>query len=712
MRNRTTIFSHAIWVVAAALAVSLAASVGLAGRAPLQPKRAAIVQPVPCSYAPGTPDLGCLAPPQTFSAAPLNGTSLGQAWDAWAWSTFAALNWPALAGTGAAYPSGFVRGVPDASRSFVTAQSTDVTVWETFKEKRELFNQTATAASWQQLTFDPEYAPDFNGGKIQMCGGTDMTRLASVRRQPRIFARISKVATGGGLNTGDETAEVASPAQESTNQLCAGLTSQTRPTLAQCQSYLYPPPAANQFSTPYSATGPNGRNPVGPRVFKGTPAQDHFLYYEVKLNYDYFAYLAANNLNDYSSAVVSASKNTIRLPYRTSALAGPGSKNTASVLGYDAGKTAACYASKLQNCSVPNQSGISPTHLPGLGSIQLKAAWVPAAQLDGDPSTYHLTDAVYYKDAPGQPNNICYAVQTFGLVGLHIIQRVHAGNPGQAQGDAPGGTYIFATWEHQSVGNGAAYSYVNYSKFANNTEMPFPNSAAGIQVARLKPYPLPTTQGITSAVQAQLSGSVWKNYRLIGTQFLAMNLGNSASTAAAAEKQSLAIGQPIYLANLLIETNRGLQQFQGQPPGQAPNTSFGMNGVPKNYQFFSPTSPNMTSGGSAQNMGGCMGCHGVAQTQGFAFSFVLQDGNRGTVPDTGTSIAIPPVAPPPTPPGDVCSPLIFNNATAASVCRPVCASVGLAFGGNWSNVATYPPVAQCINSGKGQSVCGCVLPPR
>ena len=113
-----------------------------------------------------------------------------------------------------------------------------------------------------------------------------------------------------------------------------------------------------------------------------------------------------------------------------------------------------------------------------------------------------------------------------------------------------------------------------------------------------------------------------------------------------AEANSAALGQPLYLANLVIETNRGLQQFQGQPPGQTPNSNFARNGVPKNYQFFSPTSPNMTFSGTAVNMGGCMGCHGVAQTQGFAFSFVLQDGDKGTVPDTGTSIAIPPVAPP------------------------------------------------------------------
>lgn len=707
MRIRTNTFRRPFWVVAAALVASLAASAGLAGRAAWQTQP---TTPVPCSYAPGTPDLGCSAPPETFTTTPLTGIALGQAWDAWAWSTFAALNWPALAGSGTAYPTGFVRGVPDTTKSFVAAQSTDVTVWETFKEKRELFNPAATAGAWQQLTFDPTYAPDFNGGQVQACSSVSQARLANVRQRPRIFARVSKTATGDGINTGDETAEVASPAQESTNDLCAGLTTTTRPTLAACQSFLYPPPAAGQFSAEYSATESNGRNPVGPRVFKGTPAAGNFLYYEVKVNYDYFAYVAANGLNDYRNALISATQNNIRLPFRTSASAGPGTSNTASVLGYDAAATAACYASGLQNCSVPNQSGISPATLPGLGSIQLKAAWVPASQLDGDLSTYHVTDAVYYKDSPGQPNDICYDVETFGLVGLHIIQRVHAGDPGLANGQSLGGTYIFATWEHESVANGAGYTYVNYSKFANNTEMPFPNTAAGIQVARLKPYPLASTQTITTAVQAQLSNSVWQNYRLIGTQFMAMDLGSTAASAAATEQQSLAVGQPIYLANLLIETNRGLQQFQGQPPGQTPNKNFASNHVPRNFQFFSPGAANMTSGSTANNMGGCMGCHGVAQTQGFAFSFVLQDGNKGTVPDTGGSIAIPPVAPPAVPPGDVCSPLIFDNSYAASVCNPVCASVGLTFAGNWSNVPSHPPVAQCIQYGRGQSVCGCRQP--
>jgi hypothetical protein len=169
---------------------------------------------------------------------------------------------------------------------------------------------------------------------------------------------------------------------------------------------------------------------------------------------------------------------------------------------------------------------------------------------------------------------------------------------------------------------------------------------------------------------------VWCNYNLIGTQYAATQLPDPEPTQLTSLVPQPAnieapanSGQPYYLANLVIESNVGLQQFQGLPL----STDLDVITVISHYQNNNPG--NVTSrfsdsafqrGSTAYNlafrtrskgegntrpfqytMGGCMGCHGVAQLSGYAFSFVLLDNQYGAVPDTLTNFGIPPTPDPP-----------------------------------------------------------------
>jgi len=121
----------------------------------------------------------------------------------------------------------------------------------------------------------------------------------------------------------------------------------------------------------------------------------------------------------------------------------------------------------------------------------------------------------------------------------------------------------------------------------------------------------------------------------VGTQFQAVNLPRENRTFPLPPNDPTHIGQPAFLANLAIETNLGLQYFRGQPPKVAVIPHFQGNGVKSNpLNAFARNNANTSFGQSPYNMGGCMGCHGVAQTKGYAFSFVLLDGYLGAVTDT------------------------------------------------------------------------------
>ncbi|HMB53321.1 MAG TPA: hypothetical protein VKU40_08395, partial [Thermoanaerobaculia bacterium] len=194
-------------LTAVTLAVSLAC-VPLIGKAggdagPGVGDEAADCWPAHLAPYPDKPQLDCPAPPNTFNVSAFFSSdssvdeklAAGPTFDAWAWSTFAAMNWPAKQESGdpATYPTGYARGVPDLSASFAAAADDDVLVWETFKEKRELFQPTDTPAAaqvnatsrWQAVTFDPGQEP-MSGGNMdgnEPCAGVHAERAAALHRQ-------------------------------------------------------------------------------------------------------------------------------------------------------------------------------------------------------------------------------------------------------------------------------------------------------------------------------------------------------------------------------------------------------------------------------------------------------------------------------------------------------------------------------------------------
>ena len=195
-------------------------------------------------------------------------------WDFFAWNTFIALNWPALE----VAPSRF-RGVPDLGKPFATAANSDLAVWETFKEKREVFNHPANAG---QLIW---YSPIDYG----------LLRKGNVSVPPGMRFLHQNSGTTTPPNGLDETVEVKSQSLETT----------------------YPDGTKN----PVPAAIPPV---VTPRVWQGQPSAKNPIVYEVKLNYDYFDYVVSNMLNCDNSQPKTcmvgqkATNANIHLPIRTS----------------------------------------------------------------------------------------------------------------------------------------------------------------------------------------------------------------------------------------------------------------------------------------------------------------------------------------------------------------------------------------------------------
>ena len=250
---------------------------------------------------------------------------------------------------------------------------------------------------------------------------------------------------------------------------------------------------------------------VEPRVYKGNPADFDAhsqpgdpgtpLYYEVKVNYDYFDYVAGNNFYQSAFAGPAGAVQNFRLPFRTSGSPSgrPTKPQNDQLAIYNSGicldnaaKERVCELSENRkvcsndpsiscvgnydcgtgedgstcNRTIPyipcntdtDCSSIAEAACPAepseetpcrVGSFQLKAAWVVledytngVTKTAADYPTYFTSVGSFFQD-PG--SGLCQSPALFGLVGLHIIQRTHQSYPQQPKNPI-GGAFIFASW--------------------------------------------------------------------------------------------------------------------------------------------------------------------------------------------------------------------------------------------------------------------------
>src|SRR5215213_2051309 len=268
------------------------------------------------------------------------------AWDYFAWNSFIALNWPALE----LVPDQF-RRAPELTKRFATAANSDLGVWETFKEKREIFNHPGTA---KLLTW---YSPiDY---------GTPRKGDQTVPGNPkggRVLHQNSGATTPP--DALDETVEVQSQSLEA----------------------IYPDGTPNPIAKSLLPV-------VTPRVWRGQPSENNPIVYEVKLNYDYFNYVVGNGFNvDNSSSdptknavLAAALAANIHLPIRTSSAMKPGGANPA-VVNYRAADVVAGF--QVINSLYKAPQPISVPLPPPQGSIQVKAAWIKLGGATAKPSDF------------------------------------------------------------------------------------------------------------------------------------------------------------------------------------------------------------------------------------------------------------------------------------------------------------------------------------
>lgn len=210
------------------------------------------------------------------------------------------------------------------------------------------------------------------------------------------------------------------------------------------------------------------------------------------------------------------------------------------------------------------------------GAMEVKTAWRELSPED-DASKFLTRTVVYFQTGP--TGAVYYNNKTYALIGLHIIHKTTNNED-----------FVFATWEH----NGVEQDAMGYQLISEVSG----NDSGALVKSFSRQHPVPaivdsSTNFVHRRLRSMNPNSIWLNYRLIGVQGTpSMDSVNTFN---------------YFLANYVVESDPTLSDFHGSGIGHPHN------GL-----------PNTLYRGTKLTMGGCQGCHGVAQIQeGTDFSFLL-----------------------------------------------------------------------------------------
>lgn len=502
-------------------------------------------------------------PPEDITGGALTATlSLAASF---AWSEFFALNWPAVPQTG--QPG--TRGVPDTSRRF--GEGTGPLVWETYRSKVEIFPGNGAPSGYAPNASDYGFdaAPAYNYLQpVPPCSGQ-----APDAAPPLV--NLDEV-TQIGLDT-----------------MFAGIV----------------PPA--------------------PTPVNSDPQRIRFM---VKANRVQYDYVAANSFWNHGGNFYAQVNQ---------------------------------FTNALKTNQVAPQSSI--IFFPS-GTIEVKAGWRMLAPTE-DQTRFHTATVRYYENAGtgGTSPTPCYRDAVWGLVALHIIQKtpsaptfiyatfeqadnIRSGVNGQPVEDENGKiinppplgrqpTTPFPIYTdgydpvtHQPdphVGvnrpfcsvHGSQIFYKNLSPGLPKGSSPYDGICINSRYFQIPPDIIEANIKAHQALAAAGAGGPWQYYKLVNVQWRPFNPGQIDRTDPNAPNNESTFN----MANIVVETNNTLQQFQGALIANGPDA-----GVKTSFDSAGGTFNNVHIAGpgnyQAFNMGGCMGCHGNAQVAGTDFSFILNFG--------------------------------------------------------------------------------------